>query len=197
MAADSGMSTRARVSEGGAALRKAGAWLGRVAGPGAREGIAGSGAHEDAAAPGLHPQLGDHPQLKAVREIAAMEARRLRESRGLADHERRELLADLASRLAALADHLLSLGVPGSAITPLRDLAAVINAGGDLNAMWARAERDLGAFAAGRPAGTPGSAAPPGPAGAAGTPGSPADAGGSPAGAPGAEADRSRTFWRR
>jgi Ca-activated chloride channel family protein len=174
MAADSGMSTGARVPEHGA-LRKAGAWLGRVVGPGAREDVAGSGAREDAAAPGRHPQLGDHPQLKAVREIAAMEARRLRESRGLADHERRELLADLASRLVALADHLLSLGVPGSAITPLRDLAAAINAGGDLNAVWARAERDLAAFATGRPAGTAGTSAAP----------------------PAADADRSRGFWKR
>jgi Ca-activated chloride channel family protein len=89
-----------------------------------------------------------HPQLVSVREIAAVEARRLREAERLPEYERRELLADLASRLNALINHLASLGVPEAAYAPLRRLVERINAGGNLDLLWAETLRVLDAFAA-------------------------------------------------
>jgi Ca-activated chloride channel family protein len=89
-----------------------------------------------------------HPQLVSVREIAAVEARRLREAERLPEYERRELLADLASRLNALINHLASLGVPEAAYAPLRRLVERINAGGSLDLLWAETLRVLDAFAA-------------------------------------------------
>jgi Ca-activated chloride channel family protein len=100
-------------------------------------GVAGAGA-----------AAGARAQLRSVREVAAVEARRLRESAGLPGYERRELLADLASRLTALVGHLASLGTPEPAYSSLRHLVTTLGAGGDLEAMWAEAVRVLDAFGA-------------------------------------------------
>jgi hypothetical protein len=77
--------------------------------------------------------------VDSAREQVAEEVRRLREAAGRPDYERRELLADLASRLRALVRHLGERGVDESAYTPLRDLVDALDAGGDLDALWARA----------------------------------------------------------
>jgi Ca-activated chloride channel family protein len=89
-----------------------------------------------------------HPQLVSIRELAAVEARRLRAAERLPEYERRELLADLASRLNALISHLASLGVPEAAYAPLKRLVERINAGGNLDLLWAETLRVLDAFAA-------------------------------------------------
>ncbi len=78
------------------------------------------------------------PPTQSLREVAAVEARRLREAAGRPDHERRELLADLASRLAALV-----AGVSQPAYAPLRRLVDILNAGGELERLWAEALRVL------------------------------------------------------
>jgi Ca-activated chloride channel family protein len=131
---------------------------------------------------------GPRAQLRSVREIAGVEARRLRESAGLPGYERRDLLADLASRLAALVGHLASLGTPESWYPSLRRLVTTLGAGGDLEAVWAEAVRVLDAFAADAPAPGPADAPGPGPA----DPPAPG-----PADVQGAAADRRRTFWKR
>ncbi|HEV7899857.1 MAG TPA: VIT domain-containing protein [Planosporangium sp.] len=110
---------------------------------------------------------GARPQLRPLREVAAVEARRLRESAGRPGYERRELLADLASRLTALVGQPVSPGVPDEYLS-LRRLAASLDAGGDLEALWAEALRVLEAFA-----------------------------GGGSEAAPPADPDRRRTFWKR
>jgi len=78
-----------------------------------------------------------------LRRIAATEAVRLRDGAGLPDFERRDLLADLASRL----DTLLA-GQPGSDCDPLRRLVATLLAGGAVDALWTEAVTVLEAFAA-------------------------------------------------
>ncbi|MEO6081623.1 MAG: VIT domain-containing protein [Umezawaea sp.] len=80
--------------------------------------------------------------LAVLRTIAATEVGRLRDAAGLPDHERRNLLADLTSRL----DTLLAR-VTGPAYEPLRRLVATLVAGGDVDALWAEAEQVLHAFA--------------------------------------------------
>jgi Ca-activated chloride channel family protein len=121
-------------------------------------GMAGAGA-----------AAGARAQLRSVREVAAVEARRLRESAGLPGYERWELLADLASRLTALVGHLASLGTPEPGYSSLRRLVTALGAGGDLETLWAEAMRVLDAFAA-------------------------ADA---PVTEETEETDRRRTFWKR
>jgi Ca-activated chloride channel homolog len=80
--------------------------------------------------------------LAVLRTIAATEVGRLRDAAGLPGLERRDLLADLASRL----DTLLAR-VTGPAYEPLRRLVATLVAGGDVDALWAEAEQVLHAFA--------------------------------------------------
>jgi Ca-activated chloride channel family protein len=76
-----------------------------------------------------------------LREIVVVEANRLRDNGSRPDYERRELLADLAGRLRTLlAD------VSGAAYEPLRRLAAELLAGGDVDALWARARQVLEEF---------------------------------------------------
>jgi Ca-activated chloride channel family protein len=82
--------------------------------------------------------------LRSLREVAAVEARRLRESAERPEYERRELLADLGSRLTALVG-----GRTEPEYEPLRRLAATLDAGGDLAARWAEALRVLEEFARG------------------------------------------------
>ncbi|MGW6932647.1 VIT domain-containing protein [Lentzea sp. NPDC054927] len=90
-------------------------------------------------APAPVPSPDDPAQL---REIAAVEVRRLEQDAGRPDWERRELLADLASRLG-----ILVAARQGSAYEPLRRLVAELTAGGDVAQLWARAEQVLREFA--------------------------------------------------
>jgi Ca-activated chloride channel family protein len=84
-----------------------------------------------------------------VRAVAAAEARRLRDAAGRPEYERRELLEDLGTRLAAIA---------GSApeTQPLRDLALALRAEEaarrPLEELWAHALRVLDELAGGHDA---------------------------------------------
>jgi Ca-activated chloride channel homolog len=96
----------------------------------------------------------EHPELTAAREQARDEATRLRAAGSLPDHERRQLLADLASRLSALVITLTTAGVPLSAFLPLWQLAAALkeaDTAGTMadEALWDQALRVLDDFAAG------------------------------------------------
>ncbi|MFI6094754.1 VIT domain-containing protein [Lentzea sp. NPDC051213] len=87
-----------------------------------------------------------------LREIAAVEVRRLEKDAGRPAWERRELLADLASRLGTLLSTR-----QGPAYEPLRRLVAELNAGrlsdGEVGELWARAQQVLREFAEGEVAG--------------------------------------------
>ncbi|GAB1640358.1 VIT domain-containing protein [Krasilnikovia sp. MM14-A1259] len=83
----------------------------------------------------------------SLRGIVAVEARRLREADGLPPAERRDLLADLASRLGVLLT-----GVTDPAVEPLRALLVRLNSDEDLAARWRAAREALDAFAAAEPA---------------------------------------------
>lgn len=82
-----------------------------------------------------------------LREIAAVELRRLEKDAHLPAWERQDLLADLASRLGTLLG-----GRRGSEYDAVRDLVAELTAGGDVDRLWARAVRVLREFTG---AGTP------------------------------------------
>jgi Ca-activated chloride channel family protein len=94
--------------------------------------------------------------LTSTRQVAATEAARLRAAAGQPAHERRDLLADLASRLGALVSHLATTGVAEAEYAPLRRLVDAINRavdhainhGGEfeLEPLWAEALRVLDAF---------------------------------------------------
>jgi Ca-activated chloride channel homolog len=70
-------------------------------------------------------------------------------------YERWELLADLASRLRAMVRDLNSRRVPEQAYRSLRELADAIEAGGDVDALWARALAVLETFTTGTAPGRP------------------------------------------
>jgi Ca-activated chloride channel homolog len=91
----------------------------------------------------------EYSQLTAAREQALDEVGLLRDAGPLTDHERRVLLSDLVSRLTALIRHLSAEGVPPSEFSTLTELIAVIEAGGAVTELWARALRVLDRFAAG------------------------------------------------
>ncbi|SDF75000.1 Ca-activated chloride channel family protein [Lentzea fradiae] len=81
--------------------------------------------------------------LAQLREIAAVEARRLDEAAARPVWERRDLLADLASRLGILVGQ-------DPTCEPLRRLVAELTeltADGDVDRLWARARQVLGEFA--------------------------------------------------
>jgi Ca-activated chloride channel homolog len=87
--------------------------------------------------------------LTSTRRVAATEAARLRAAAGRPAYERRDLLADLASRLGALVSHLATTGVAEAEYAPLRRLVDDINRGGELEPLWAEALRVLDAFGGG------------------------------------------------
>jgi Ca-activated chloride channel family protein len=93
--------------------------------------------------------------LDDVRRLAALEAGRLREAAGRPAYDRRDMLADLASRLGVLVD-----GLTDPAYGPLHALVDYLNAGdGELDARWAEATTVLDAFGKGEgdaDKGTPG-----------------------------------------
>jgi hypothetical protein len=74
--------------------------------------------------------------LATARQLARDEACRLRNAGPLTDDERRKLLDGLASLLSALVLHLTTEGVPRSAYSPLRELAARLKAGSAVGTMW-------------------------------------------------------------
>ncbi|MCS7478556.1 VIT domain-containing protein [Umezawaea endophytica] len=80
--------------------------------------------------------------LADLTAIVATEAGRLRDAEGLPAYERRDLLADLASRLDTLLARLT-----GPVYEPLRRLVAGLLAGGDVNALWTKARQVLDEFA--------------------------------------------------
>jgi Ca-activated chloride channel family protein len=82
--------------------------------------------------------------VQDIRQIAAVEARRLREGKDLPTYERRDLLADLASRLAVLIE-----GQTDAAYEPLRSLVEVLTGDTDLDTRWASAITALEAFGGG------------------------------------------------
>jgi hypothetical protein len=95
-------------------------------------------------------------ELAVARTQARDEATLLRDSAGRPDHERRELLADLGSRLSAMVRHLSGRGVADDQLTRLRELAAALAQPGPLaqlgplDELWARALRVLDEFSGDR-----------------------------------------------
>jgi Ca-activated chloride channel family protein len=81
-----------------------------------------------------------------LREIIALEARRLRDNEGRSAVERRDLLADLASRLTVLLG-----GVTGNEYASLRTLLAFLAGDADLETKWREARRVFDAFPAAPP----------------------------------------------
>ena len=73
----------------------------------------------------------------------------MRKTGPLGEVERREWLADLATRLTALVGHLRDHAVPSSALTALNGLVKAIQGGGAVDQMWDEAVTVLEAFAAG------------------------------------------------
>ena len=65
-------------------------------------------------------------------------------------YERREWLADLATRLSALIRHLTESGAAPSTFAPLQRLVDAIEAGGDVDPIWDQAVAVLEAFTKGK-----------------------------------------------
>lgn len=86
-----------------------------------------------AAAP--EPMTGD------ISEVLAVEARRLAEAQDRPAYERRDLLDDLASRLAVLLD-----GQSDAAYEPVRALVTTLNGDATVDEKWAAAREVLSAF---------------------------------------------------
>ena len=91
---------------------------------------------------------GAAPSLEDVRALVSVEARRLRDAAARPDHERRELLDDLASRLRVLVAGLAD----EDAFAPLRGLVEVLDGKRDWAQKWAEAVRILTEFGSGGPA---------------------------------------------
>jgi Ca-activated chloride channel family protein len=133
------------------------------------------------------------PISDAVREVAAREARRLRAAAGAPEYERRELLADLGTRLDALTAELPG----GSAVVAVRSLVAALAedrlaevSGAELAQLWDRALAVLDTLAAG--GAVPGGASP-----GEASPGEASPGGAAPGGASPSGSGRERPFWNR
>jgi Ca-activated chloride channel family protein len=100
-------------------------------------GLQAAGRSGKMAAPGSSPLT-----LADLTAIVAIEATRLREAEGRSALERRDLLADLASRLGALLE-----GRDDAELKALRDLVDRLKADGGLPAKWALARETLESFA--------------------------------------------------
>ncbi|MGW6447241.1 VIT domain-containing protein [Lentzea sp. NPDC055074] len=96
------------------------------------------------AAPGSMPPAVEPADL---REVVTREIGRLEQDAALPSWERRDLLADLASRLG-----ILVAGRTGPAYEPVRALLAEITAGGDVDRLWERTLEVLREFVAGKTA---------------------------------------------
>lgn len=84
--------------------------------------------------------------LADAREQARRELRRMHKAGSLTDYERREWLADLATRLTALIQHLSGTGAPKQAYAGLQTVVDAIEAGGAVDAIWDQAVTELEAF---------------------------------------------------
>ncbi|HEX5205401.1 MAG TPA: VIT domain-containing protein [Actinoplanes sp.] len=115
----------------------------RARGPMTFAAVTGSMRAGKAMAPG-----GAAPTLEQVREIAAVEAGRLRDAAGLPGYERRDLLDDLASRLGVLLGSL-----PDDEFGPLRELVTLLTGDGTVDQKWAAALAALTAFGGGSESG--------------------------------------------
>jgi Ca-activated chloride channel family protein len=76
-----------------------------------------------------------------IRDLLALEARRLAEAEDRPAYERRDLLADLASRL-----RVLLAGQTDPAYEPLRALVGTLAGDGDVEAKWRAARQALDRF---------------------------------------------------
>ncbi|MFD4636854.1 VIT domain-containing protein [Lentzea sp. NPDC058436] len=85
-----------------------------------------------------------------LHEVVEREVKRLEQDAALPAWERRDLLADLASRLGTLI-----AGRQGPAYAPVHGLVAEITAGGDVDKLWARALEVLREFVTGKAADKP------------------------------------------
>jgi Ca-activated chloride channel family protein len=141
---------RATFSRGSSAPPRDGAPMGGVPRSGAPKtfaaipsSVAASGRSRKAVAP-----TSSGLSLEDVRQLAALEADRLREASDRAAYDRRDMLADLASRLGVLLD-----GLTDPVYASLQALVAYLNAGnGDLDTRWAEATSTLEAFGRGHKA---------------------------------------------
>ncbi|MEV4704261.1 VIT domain-containing protein [Actinoplanes sp. NPDC049316] len=84
--------------------------------------------------------------MKDLAALVAVEARRLRDAEGRPAAERRDLLADLATRLAAVLE-----GLPADDVKPLLELVTRLREPGDLGAQWSDARRVLEEFGGSTP----------------------------------------------
>jgi Ca-activated chloride channel homolog len=95
-------------------------------------------------APASAADAGNAAPSTDVRDIIAVEARRLRDAEGLPAADRRDMLADLASRL-----RVLLAGLTGPEHAELHALVALLTAdGADVDTLWREARRVLDAHAA-------------------------------------------------
>ena len=101
-------------------------------------------------APGAGPsdRVGD--ELADAREQVRDELRRMRKADPLTDYERREWLADLATRLAAVIRHLAASRVPRPEFSALQTVVDAIEAGGAVDTIWDRALTVLDDFVEGK-----------------------------------------------
>ncbi len=84
----------------------------------------------------------DGPSVQDLRDVARLEAERLAEGRDRPAYERRDLLADLVSRL-----EVLLAGMTGPAYAPLHALLEYLKGDDDLDRRWDEARRVLADFA--------------------------------------------------
>jgi Ca-activated chloride channel family protein len=173
----------------------------------------GRSAPSSAAGPAMAPAgrmaayAGGELSIEDARTLAGTEAQRLRDASGAEPYERRELLEDLASRLAVLVAALT-----GPAFTPLHDLVTLLKGDASLDAKWTSALETLAAFgeagsadkragvdgptvagADGESPGAPGGSGNTGEVGGAGTPGGSRNTGAGGGAAPA----RRPPFWKR
>ena len=94
-------------------------------------------------------QTGVEDPLPEARQQAGQEVRRMKKAGLLDDYERREWLADLATRLTALIGHLAGCGVEPPRLSALQQVLDAITAGGDVDRIWDEVLRVLEEFAAG------------------------------------------------
>jgi Ca-activated chloride channel family protein len=90
----------------------------------------------------VRPKAG--PTVQDLRDLARLEADRLAEGRDRPAYERRDMLADLVSRLEVLLG-----GVTDPAYAPLRELLAFLTGDAGLDRRWDEARRVLTDFAGG------------------------------------------------
>ncbi len=94
-------------------------------------------------------QTGVEDPLPEARQQVGQEVRRMKKAGSLDDYERREWLADLATRLTALIGHLAGCGVEPPRLSALQQVLDAITAGGDVDRIWDEVLRVLEEFAAG------------------------------------------------